>query len=153
MYRYHAIYRMISASRYPEHILDIDIDISRQYGMIYRELFDTIPNTKGMVIPSLRQVGSKLNNNQYPPEGEATQAEQKTNKKTSDQTGTVTTKPRLATRDKQEREKHYHGISFERQKIRTANVRTQSLSILTALTHMPPPLRPCCAKYIAVRIL
>ena len=72
---------MISASRYPEHILDIDIDISRQYGMIYRELFDTIPNTKGMVIPSLRQVGSKLNNNPYPPEGEATQAEQKTNKK------------------------------------------------------------------------
>ena len=30
-------YRMISVSRYPEHILDIDIDISRKYRMIYRE--------------------------------------------------------------------------------------------------------------------
>ena len=36
-YRYHAIHRMISVSRYPEHILDIDIDISRKYRMIYRE--------------------------------------------------------------------------------------------------------------------
>ena len=36
-YRYHPIYRMISVSRYPEHILDIDIDISRKYRMIYIE--------------------------------------------------------------------------------------------------------------------
>ena len=33
-YRYHVIYRMISVSRY---ILDIAIDISRKYRMIYRE--------------------------------------------------------------------------------------------------------------------
>ena len=31
------IYRMISVSRYPEHILEVDIDKSRQYRMIYRE--------------------------------------------------------------------------------------------------------------------
>ena len=38
-YRYHAIYRMVSVSRYPEYILDIDIDVSRKYRMIYREFF------------------------------------------------------------------------------------------------------------------
>ena len=36
-YRYHAIYRMTSVSRCPEHILDVDIDISRKYRMIYRD--------------------------------------------------------------------------------------------------------------------
>ena len=30
-YRYHAIYRMISVSRYPENIGDTDIDIARKY--------------------------------------------------------------------------------------------------------------------------
>ena len=38
-YRYHAMYRMVSVSRYPEYILDIDIDVCRKYRMIYREFF------------------------------------------------------------------------------------------------------------------
>ena len=48
-YRYHAIYGMISVSRHTEHIVDVKIDISRTYRMIYLEFcirYRTLQNRK-----------------------------------------------------------------------------------------------------------